>query len=314
MKTKVICIGGPTGVGKTALAIELANKFNGEIISCDSIAIYKELDIGSAKPTREEQQLAKHYMIDIIEPYKEFSVAEYCGLAEKYIKDIASRGKLPIIVGGTGLYMKCLLFDMSLGGSEKSNNIREKFKKFIAENGNEKLFQYLEQIDPQSAKEIHPNDTKKVIRAIEIFEATGKPKSTYKTETESKYDYFLIYLNTDRKVLYQRIDKRVDKMFELGLEDEVKNLVKNRNLTRENQSMQAIGYKEFFDYFDGKIDHTQLVELIKQNSRHYAKRQLTWFKKMPNAQQFDYENKDTIIDKVKMFLEGDSLWKKLLLQ
>jgi len=314
MKTKVICIGGPTGVGKTALAIELANKFNGEIISCDSIAIYKELDIGSAKPTREEQQLAKHYMIDIIEPYKEFSVAEYCGLAEKYIKDIASRGKLPIIVGGTGLYMKCLLFDMSLGGSEKLNNIREKYKKFIAENGNEKLFQYLEQIDPQSAKEIHPNDTKKVIRAIEIFEATGKPKSTYKTETESKYDYYLIYLNTDRKVLYQRIDKRVDKMFELGLEDEVKNLVKNRNLTRENQSMQAIGYKEFFDYFDGKIDHTQLVELIKQNSRHYAKRQLTWFKKMPNAQQFDYENKDTIIDKVKMFLEGDNLWKKLLLQ
>ena len=305
MKAKIICIGGPTGVGKTALAIELANKFDGEIISCDSIAIYKGLDIGSAKPTKEEQQQAKHFLIDQIEPSNEFSVAEYCEIANKYIKEIASRGKVPIVVGGTGLYMKCLLFDMSLGDSQKSVEIREKYQNLLAQKGKEELYKYLEQIDPQSAKEIHPNDTKKVIRAIEIFESTGKPKSEHKSESQSRYDYYLIYLNTDRKTLYQRIDNRVDKMFELGLENEVKNLLKEYGLTKDNQSMQAIGYKEFFDYFDGKIDKNQMIELIKQNSRHYAKRQLTWFKKMPNAQQFDYKDKDQIIENVKDFLNGD---------
>lgn len=303
MKTKLICIGGPTGVGKTALAIELANKFDGEIISCDSIAIYKGLDIGSAKPTKEEQAQAKHYMIDVVEPDKEFSVAEYCEMASKIIDDIASRGRVPIVVGGTGLYMKCLLFDMALGNGEKSDETREKYKLFLKEKGKEELYKYLEKIDPQSAKEIHPNDTKKVIRAIEIFETTGKPKSEYKSEPECNYDYYLIYLNTDRKVLYERIDKRVDKMFELGLENEVKNL----NLKPENQSMQAIGYKEFFDYFDGKIDHNQLVELIKQNSRHYAKRQLTWFKKMPNVHEYDYCDKQNIFEEINKFLKENMI-------
>lgn len=305
MKTKIICIGGPTGVGKTALAIEMAKKFDGEIISCDSIAIYKGFDIGSAKPTTEEQRQAKHHLIDVVAPDKDFSVAEYCELAEKCIFDISSRGKVPIIVGGTGLYMKCLLFDMALGNSQKSTEIRAKYQQMLAQKGKDELYNYLESIDPQSAKEIHPNDAKKVIRAIEIFEETGKPKSSYKFEPENKYDYYLIYLNTDRSTLYQRINNRVEKMFELGLENEVKNLILDWNLTKDNQSMQAIGYKEFFDYFDGKIDKCQMIEEIKQNSRHYAKRQLTWFKKMQNAHEFDYENKDKIIESVKLFLNGD---------
>lgn len=302
-KQKLICIGGPTGVGKTALAIEIANKFNGEIISCDSIAIYKGLDIGSAKPTVEEQKQAKHYLIDIVEPNDEFSVAEYVENARKVINDISSRGKMPIVVGGTGLYMKCLLYEMALGNSDKSIEIREKYNKFATENGNQAVYDYLCSIDAESAKELHPNDIKKVIRAIEIFETTGKKKSQLKTEVESKYDYLMIFLNTDRKTLYDRINLRVEKMIECGLENEVKNLIKTYHLTRENQSMEAIGYKEFFDYFENKTNLQETIDLIKLNSRHYAKRQITWFKKMPNVIECDYKLKDEIMKKVENFLK-----------
>ncbi len=302
-KPKIVCIGGPTAVGKTATAIKLAKMFNGEIISCDSIAIYKKLDIGSAKPNMEEQSQAKHYMIDIREPNEEFSMAEYREEAKKIIDDIISRGKLPIVVGGTGLYMKGLLFPMELGNAERDESIRQKYKEIAKQNGGQYLLDYLKQIDPESAEKLHAKDISRIIRAIEIFELTGKTKSSFKTKMESEFDYFLIFLNDDRNELYKRIDKRVDLMLELGLENEVKNLISSYGLTRDNQSMGGIGYKEFFDYFENKISYEEMVDLIKKNSRHYAKRQLTWFKKMPNVREYQYKNLDRIIEDVNSFLQ-----------
>lgn len=302
IKPKIVCIGGPTGVGKTRLAITLANLFDGEIVSCDSIAIYKHLNIGSAKPTQEEQQQAKHYLIDIREPFEEFSVAEYMQEAKKVISDILSRGKLPIVVGGTGLYMKGLLFSLDLGHTDKSEEIREKYNQILAEKGGEYLLEKLRQIDPISAEKLHEKDVNRIVRALEIFELTGKRKSDIKTELKSEYDYKLILLTDDRKVLYDRINLRVDKMLEMGLEDEVRGLIENNKLTRDNQSMSGIGYKEFFDYFDGKISREELIYQIKQNSRHYAKRQLTWFKAMPNVEMYDCNKMQVIVENVKSFL------------
>ena len=303
VKPKIVCIGGPTGVGKTSLAIEIANLFDGEIVSCDSIAIYKHLNIGSAKPTQEEQTQAKHYMIDIKEPNEKFSVAEYRNMTKEIIQDILNRGKLPIVVGGTGLYMKGLLFPLDLGHTDKSQEIREKYKKIVNEKGCAYLLEYLKTIDPKSAEKLHDKDINRIIRALEIFELTGKKKSDYQTKLESEFDYKLIFLNDDRKDLYERIDKRVLKMIDLGLEDEVKWLLSEYNLTKENQSMSGIGYKEFFDYFDSKIDKNQLIEQIQLNSRHYAKRQVTWFKAMPNVCEYKYKEKNVILNDIKTFLE-----------
>ena len=303
VKPKIICIGGPTGVGKTALAIKLANIFDGEIISCDSIAIYRHLNIGSAKPTMEERQMAVHHMIDIKEPNENYSVAEYMQDAKKIIDEILSKGKLPIVVGGTGLYMKGLLFPLELGKSEKDEKIREKYRKIADEKGGHYLLEYLRSIDPKSAEKLHDKDIIRIIRAIEIFEVTGKKKSQYVTPLESEFDYKLIFLTDDRKTLYERIDKRVDSMFDLGLEEEVKNLINSFSLNRQNQSMGGIGYKEFFDYFDKKISKEKLLDAIKQNSRHYAKRQITWFKAMPNVETYDCKNQQKIIDDVKHFLD-----------
>ena len=303
IKPKIICIGGPTGVGKTALAIKLAKLFNGEIISCDSIAIYKGLNIGSAKPTIEEQLQAKHYMIDIKQPTDSYSVAEYRQDAEKIIDDILSRNKLPIICGGTGLYMKGLLFPMQLGCSDKSDEIRKKYKKIAEEQGGHYLLEKLKKIDPISAEKLHDKDIIRIIRALEIYELSGKKKSDYKTELISKYDYELIFLNDDRQELYKRIDCRVDKMFDLGLEKEARDLISDYSLSRENQSMSGIGYKEFFDYFYKKISLQELKDLIKLNSRHYAKRQVTWFKAMPNVKEYNCKNVKSIIADVKNFLD-----------
>ena len=301
-KPKIVCIGGPTGVGKTSLAIKIAKLFDGEIVSCDSIAIYKHLDIGSAKPTKEEMSIVPHHMIDIKEPTDNFSVAEYRQEAKKVIDDILSRNKLPIIVGGTGLYMKGLLFPMELGKTDKSPEIREKYKLLAKTHGNKYLLDYLQKIDPESAEKLHEKDLLRIIRAIEIFELTGKKKSSFCTKLESEYDYMLIFLNRERSVLYQNIDKRAQNMIDNGLEVEVKELVKNYNLTKDSQSMSGIGYKEFFDYFDGKISRDEMIENIKKNCRHYAKRQITWFKAMPNVQEYDCKDAEKIIDDVKAFL------------
>ena len=302
VKPKIICIGGPTGVGKTSLAIKIANIFDGEIVSCDSIAIYKHLDIGSAKPTQQEQSQAVHHMIDIKEPFENYSVAEYRDDAKEIIKNILSKNKIPIIVGGTGLYMKGLLFSLDMGHTAKDDSLREKYKKIADDKGGAFLLEYLNKIDPISAQKLHDKDINRIIRAIEIYELTGKKKSDYQTKLESEFDYMLIFLNDNRKELYNRIDQRVDKMLDQGLENEVEYLVKTFKLSRSNQSMSGIGYKEFFNYFLNKISKKELIEDIKQNSRHYAKRQITWFKAMPNVREFDCNNTEIVINEVKKFL------------
>lgn len=302
MRKKLVLIGGPTGVGKTKLAIEIAKLFNGEIISCDSVAIYKQLDIGSAKPTILEQQQANHHLIDILEPFETYSVAEYKKDAENVIENIYKNNKLPIVVGGTGLYMKGLLFPLELGNSDKDEVLRAKYHKLAEEKGGKYLLDYLGSFDPESAQKLHEKDITRIIRAIEIYELTGIKKSSIKTELNSEYDYFLIFLNDNRKELYNRINNRVEEMFNLGLETEVKNLIQNYNLTNSNQSMSAIGYKEFFDYFDNKISKSELIEKIKLNSRHYAKRQITWFKSMPKVKEYNCKNTSQILEDIKKFL------------
>lgn len=300
-KPKVLLIGGPTAVGKTALSFECARLFNGEILSADCVQVYKHLNIGSAKPTEDELRQVKHHIIDFKQPDEGFNVSEFKELAHNKIIKLNAENKLPIIVGGTGLYMKGLLFPYSLGSTGSSLEVRQKYEDMVKEKGREFVLDKLKEIDPKSAEKLHYNDVKRVIRALEIYEVTGKTKSSQETDNmDSEYDYLLIALTKDRKVLYDTINKRVDKMFEMGLVKEVTYLVKELGLTLNNQSMNAIGYKEFFDYFDGKISLDKVKENIKQNTRRYAKRQITWFKTMPNVNWFNTEKG---IDEVLKFIK-----------
>lgn len=286
--SKILLITGATATGKTELAIECAKQFNGEIISSDSMQIYKYLDIGTAKPSQLEQQQAKHYMIDIVGPNEEFSVEQFVTQAISIINDIESRGKLPIIVGGTGLYLRSLIYNYSFCSSQKNQQIRDQYNKLLQEKGKEYLYNLLCSVDKESAQRIHINDTKKIIRALEIYKTTGKKKSDRsETEKQFRYDFIMIALTSNREVLYKRINDRVDKMFQLGLEDEIKMLLEKNLVNRDSQSMSAIGYKEFFDYFDHKQTLEETKELIKKNSRHYAKRQETFIRGLPNVKWFD---------------------------
>ena len=300
---KVLIIGGPTASGKTAFAIECANRFNGEIVSCDSMQIYKDLNIGTAKPTKEELLKAKHHMVDIVACGESFSVQQYVTLAREVISDIFSRGKLPIIVGGTGLYIRGLLYPYSFANAPKNDEIREKYQQILQKKGKEYLFELLKDSDPISCKKISMNDTKRVIRALEICEITGKPKSSHVQEEKPVYDSIFIALNPSREALYNKINKRVDEMFSMGLEGEIKTLLEAHKLSRKSQSMQAIGYKEFFDYFDGKTTLEETKERIKQNSRHYAKRQLTFLRGFDNVFWVDPQNKDLAIEYISQKLK-----------
>ncbi len=295
---KILIIGGATASGKTAFAIECAKRFNGEIVSCDSMQIYRDLNIGTAKPTAEELSTAKHHLIDIVSAGESFSVQQYVTLARKAILEISSRGKLPIIVGGTGLYIRGLLYPYSFANAPKNDEIRDKYKQILREKGKEYLFEILRTFDPASCEKISMNDTKRVIRAIEICEITGKPKSSHKQEEKPIYDSVFVALNPPREVLYDRINKRVENMFSMGLEDEIKALLNTHKVSKDSQSMQAIGYKEFFDYFDGKKTIQETKEQIKQDSRHYAKRQLTFFRGFDNVYWFDPKDKASALDHI----------------
>ena len=301
-KPKILLIGGPTAVGKTALGIKCSNMFNGEIISADSIQVYKHLNIGSAKATLEEQKQAKHHLIDILEPNETFSVSEFKDKVECLIEELLKQNKLPIIVGGTGLFMKGLLFPYSFGNSEKNDEVRSKYKTLAEKFGNEYVFNILQEKDYESSLNINMNDSKRVIRALEILETTGKKKSEQTLDLESKYDYKMIFLDDEREELYKRINYRVELMKSQGLEKEVRELVNKYGLTRDSQSMQGIGYKEFFDYFDNKISLDDVFEKIKLNTRHYAKRQVTWFKKMPNVERCNCHDVDGIMEKIKKWI------------
>ncbi len=278
---KVIVIAGPTATGKTALSVKIAKDFGGEVISADSIQIYKKLDIGSAKPSTDEMQGIPHHLMDFLEPDGEFSVADYVKCAKEKIDDVLSRGKTPIITGGTGLYISSLVDNVSFSEGDKNNELREKLRQELEEKGAEFMHARLREIDPESAEAIHPNNTKRVLRAIEIFETTGKSRTEQEKVSKlekSPYDFCLIGLNCDRELLYERINKRVDIMMALGLFDEVRDLL-DSGISPDAQSMQGIGYKEIVMALTGEITEEESIELIKKNSRNYAKRQLTWFRR-----------------------------------
>lgn len=281
---KVIVIVGPTAVGKTALSVELAKKFNGEIISGDSLQIYKKLDIGTAKISTSEMSGIPHHLIDVIEPTDNYSVADFQKAGRQLITEITERGHLPIIAGGTGLYIQSLLYDYQLGAKEEVvSDVRKKYEELAGKIGKKQLWEYLKEKDPLAAEKIHWNNQRKVIRALEVFEVTGYSIMTPKEKPQCLYEYCMIGLDTDRKLLYQRIDQRVDQMIAAGLVDEARFVYS----LGEIQASQGIGYKELYPYFKGEITLEEAVEQIKQNSRRYAKRQLTWFRNRLKAQWFD---------------------------
>lgn len=298
---KIIIIAGPTGVGKTALSIEIAKKYNGEIVSADSIQIYKGLDIGSAKVTNQEADGVVHYLVDNVSPESEYSAGDYVKDAEKAISEIAKKGKLPIVVGGTGMYISSLLFEPGVTCG-KDEEYRRELEEIGKQKGSPYLHKMLEEVDPESASQIHENHQTRIIRALEIFHVSGKKKSEQKSSVTAKYDYLLFGLTADREVLYDRINKRVDKMLENGLIQEVRCLI-DSGITDKNQCMQGIGYKETYNYLINKTDKEEFVSGLKQASRNYAKRQITYFKKVPGIVWKTYQEKDQIFEMINNFLE-----------
>ncbi|WP_010292055.1 tRNA (adenosine(37)-N6)-dimethylallyltransferase MiaA [Clostridium senegalense] len=288
----LLIIAGPTAVGKTEISIKLAKEINGEIISCDSMQIYKDMDIGSAKILEDEMDGVPHYLIDIIEPNEEFSVAAFKENAENIIEDIDKRGKVPMVVGGTGLYINSLIFNYSFGDTSKDEGYRKELEKVANEKGKDYVHNMLKDIDIESYEKLYPNDLKRVIRALEIYKVTGKTMSKYLSEQniyDIPYNVHYYVLNMNRENLYERINKRVDIMMENGLLDEVKKL-KDKGYTKDMQSMKGIGYKELLLYLDGEISLECAVNMIKQFSRNYAKRQLTWFRKDKRVVWIDKDN------------------------
>ena len=283
MKKTVVVIVGPTAVGKTKLSIDMAKKFNGEIISGDSMQVYRGMNIGTAKITEEEMMGIPHHMIDIKEPDEEFSVADFKTLVQKHIDEISNKGKLPIIVGGSGLYIQGSLYNYHFSDRKRSQEITKKLEKELEEKGNDYLYNRLKEIDPNQAKKIHPNNYRRVIRALEVYELTGKTMTAYHQAQNNTPLYQIIYigLEMDRELLYNQINRRVDLMLEEGLEEEVYALYKQG--FKNCQSMKAIGYKEFISYFENKQPLERSIELLKRNSRRYAKRQMTWFKNKMNV-------------------------------
>lgn len=302
MKKNLLIISGPTAVGKTNISIKLAQMLNGEIISADSMQIYREMDIGSAKITKEEMEGVVHHLIDVVSPNEEFSVADFKTLATEAIDDISSRGKLPIIVGGTGLYIDSLICNYDFTDGFKDEDYRNMMYDIGNEKGNEYVHDMLKEVDPISAEKIHPNNLKRVVRALEVYKLTGKPFSSYDVGNEKfniPYNIFYYVLTMNRETLYERINKRVDIMMDQGLLEEIKNL-KSKGYEANMQSMKGIGYKELLYYFDGSISLDKSIDMIKQGSRNYAKRQLTWFRKDPRVVYADKDilSEDDIITKI----------------
>jgi len=284
-KNRVLVVLGSTAVGKTALGIKLAQKFNGEIISADALQVYRDLDIGTAKATLAQQRCAVHHLIDVLSLAENYSVADFKREAETVIKILARAGKLPIVVGGSGLYIQALLDNFSLGGEINNSNIRLKYEELLRARGPDFLWQLLREKDSKSAEKIDQKNFRRVVRALEVFENTGKSIANFDDDkVNSLYDSFLIGLNTERAILYERINERVAEMFEQGLLREAELLFKKKPC----QASQGIGYKEFFPYFAGEVTLCEAIEKVKQNSRRFAKRQLTWFNnRMPDIHWYD---------------------------
>lgn len=280
-KGKVIVVCGPTASGKSALAVEIAKLLDSEVICADALTVYKGLNIGTAKISTEEMQGVTHHMIDIVENDRSFSVGDYKEKAKPILDNLIKNGKIPIICGGTGFYIKSLLFDYSYGNSVANLSARNKYFALSEKYGKEYVYNVLKKVDKDSAEKLHFNDLKRVVRALEIYES-GFVKSQIVDEEIPLYDYTAYSFKHERNILYDRINSRVDNMIRNGFIDEVKNLIKS-GLTEKNQCMQAIGYKEIYSYLKGEIPLEQAIDLIKLNTRHYAKRQITFFNKIPNV-------------------------------
>lgn len=295
-KKPLIILTGPTAVGKTKASIGLAKAVDGEIISADSMQVYRHMDIGSAKIKPEEMEGIPHHLIDVLEPDDEFHVVKFQQLAKKAMREIWERGHIPIVTGGTGFYIQALLYDIDFDGNEKEDACRKELEAYAREHGAEALHEKLALVDPASAEMIHPNNIKRVIRALEFYEQTGKRISEHnetQRQRESPYAFAYFVLTDDRAHLYERINRRVDQMIEEGLVNEVQAL-KDKGYTKQLVSMQGLGYKEILDYLDGNCTLEEAIYTIKRDTRHFAKRQLTWFKRERdviwiNKQSFGYE-------------------------
>ncbi len=291
-KIPLVIIAGATASGKTSLGIELAKALGGEVISCDSMQIYKNLDIGTAKPTRTEMQGIPHHMIDIAEPSEDFSVEKFCRLAAEKIRDVHMRGKLPIMVGGTGLYIDNTVLATRFTAPKRDEELSFELLSYAKEHGNEALFEILKKEDSDAALKLHPNDTKRVIRAIETVRTTGKTRKTLDEESrpaQSPYNYLYMAIDMERDVLYSRIEKRVDIMLENGLLEEVEKYILPQT-DNMSTALMAIGYREAVWYFKGLCTYSEMVSLLKRNTRRYAKRQLTWLRKNNEVVWLDSEN------------------------
>lgn len=288
-KIPILVVAGATASGKTSLAIELAKRLDGEIISADSMQIYKYMDIGSAKPTACERALVKHHLIDFLEPSADWSVADYTEAAHSAIADVVSRGKMPVLTGGTGLYINSVINDVTFGEMDTNYEIRDELQKIADNDGGGRLIEILREFDPVSAQRLHKNNVRRVIRAIEFYRVTGVPISEHQEmtkQTKTRYNPVMFTIEWDREILYERINTRVDVMIADGLVDEVRGLLE-MGCTKEMNSMKGIGYKEVIDYLNGERGFDETVDLIKQNSRRYAKRQMTWFRRDERIHRLD---------------------------
>lgn len=300
MKKPCIVIAGPTASGKTAVSVKLAQKLGGAIISADSMQVYKEMDIGSAKVTAEEMDGVRHYLIDELDPKEEFHVVRFQEMAKRAMKEIWNRGEIPIIVGGTGFYIQALLRDIDFTETGHVKESRSQYEAILQSEGKEALHNLLKEKDPEAAKAIHPNNVKRVIRALEFFEETGETISSHNDEQREKkspYCYAYFVLTDDRAILYERINKRVDDMMDAGLLKEAEKLQEN-GMKEEDVSMKGIGYREFFPYFRGEVSLEETIEKIKSDTRHFAKRQITWFKREEDTIWFnrqDYKNDNELL-------------------
>ena len=304
-KPRVVAVGGPTASGKTALSVALARAFDGEIINADSMQIYKNLDVGTAKPSAEERQGIPHYLLDFLSPETPYSVADFTAAADPLIRDITARGRLPLVVGGTGLYITSLLSGMAFAPEKTDPAIRARLQAWADTECGAALYAELQRIDPDYAAQVHPNNLPRVIRALELFEATGRRMSDQRREArpaEAPYHALCLCLTCrDRAVLYSRIDRRVDEMVENGVLDEARQVYDHRDAYRT--AAQAIGYKEFFPYFEGTANLTECTERLKQATRNYAKRQLTWFRHMDGVVWLDASAPDVTARAVQLTQE-----------
>lgn len=309
MSNKIIVIVGPTAVGKTYVSVELAKKLNTEIVSADSMQIYKEMNIGTAKIKNDEMHGIVHHMIDIVSPDENYSVSNFKSDSEKIMDNMLLNDNIPIIVGGSGLYVNSLIYDLDFGKAKSDEKLRDYYTYYHKTHGEDALYEKLQKIDPEAAEKIHKNNVKRVIRALEVYDITGSKFSKLNTDIRKpsdKYECILVGLSMDRKILYERINQRVDKMISEGLIDEVKELL-DKGYHKDLVSMKGIGYKEIVDYLEGNLNLEEAINILKRNTRRFAKRQYTWFLKDENVKWFeikDIKKINLIVDDIYEYLKA----------